>query len=296
MKNGDPNWLLIFFGKETPSEQTIMDIVQIFDEKSYNNNGKPWKSSKILCAKTETLEICGNFAFFGLSFLNKIFFFFIFSFFFYFVLFLCLKFDFCLSVDRGKGGQEWPIWKWLHLFIFHVLLFLEKKDSCFFFLLHLPLLAFMFGFNKRCFLHSRYSMEMWCLDDKGRDSWDWVTYLGESMIQLTRVVWRLFACLKRSLPRLNNCCCCRCRCRCRRRRRCCCCCCFGYCSWICPWRICFSLISLVQCVFMFLRPTETVEKRWPPKIGCWFSSGKRHTLKNHWNRRRFWRKKLQQQR
>ena len=35
-------------------------------------------------------------------------------------------------------------------------------------------LAFVSGFNKRCFLRSRSSLEMWCLDDIGRDSWDWV--------------------------------------------------------------------------------------------------------------------------
>ena len=29
----------------------IMQIVKIFDEKSYNNNGKPWKSSRILRVK-----------------------------------------------------------------------------------------------------------------------------------------------------------------------------------------------------------------------------------------------------
>ena len=29
----------------------IMDIVDDFDEESYNNNGKPWKSSKILRVK-----------------------------------------------------------------------------------------------------------------------------------------------------------------------------------------------------------------------------------------------------
>ena len=48
---------------------------------------------------------------------------------------------------------------------------------CFFFLfpsMCIPLLAFTFGFNKRCFLCSRCSMEMWCLDDIGRDGWDWV--------------------------------------------------------------------------------------------------------------------------
>ena len=37
----------------------------------------------------------------------------------------------------------------------------------------LPLLAFVIGFYKRCFLCSRCSMEMWCPDDLERDSWDW---------------------------------------------------------------------------------------------------------------------------
>ena len=33
-------------------------------------------------------------------------------------------------------------------------------------------LALVSEFN--CFLQSRCSMEMWCPDDLGRDSWDWV--------------------------------------------------------------------------------------------------------------------------
>ena len=33
-------------------------------------------------------------------------------------------------------------------------------------------LVFVSGFNKRCFLRSRCSMEMWCLDNIERDSWD----------------------------------------------------------------------------------------------------------------------------
>ena len=35
-------------------------------------------------------------------------------------------------------------------------------------------LAFVSGINKGCFLRGRRSMEMWCPDDIGRDSWDWV--------------------------------------------------------------------------------------------------------------------------
>ena len=52
----------LFFGKkrgtakrvvEFPRERDtfrnkVMEIVEDFDEKSYNNNGKPWKSSRIL--------------------------------------------------------------------------------------------------------------------------------------------------------------------------------------------------------------------------------------------------------
>ena len=38
-------------------------------------------------------------------------------------------------------------------------------------------------------------MEMWCLDDMERGGGlGWATYLGESMIQLARVEWRLLAC------------------------------------------------------------------------------------------------------
>ena len=64
-------------------------------------------------------------------------------------------------------------------------------------------------FNCRCFLRSRCSMEMWCPDDIRRDSWDCVgTYLGESMIQLSRVGVEAPRLLKRNLSRLYYCCCC----------------------------------------------------------------------------------------
>ena len=36
------------------------------------------------------------------------------------------------------------------------------------------LLASVSEFNCRCFLRCRWSMEMWCPDDIGRESWDWV--------------------------------------------------------------------------------------------------------------------------
>ena len=61
-------------------------------------------------------------------------------------------------------------------FIFLVHFFLKKKVSSFLFTCisfkYVLLLALVSEFN--CFLRSRCSMEMWCPDDRGRDSWDWV--------------------------------------------------------------------------------------------------------------------------
>ena len=56
------------------------------------------------------------------------------------------------------------------------------------------MLALASEFN--CVPHSRCSMEMWCPDDKGRDSWDWVgpPAWERAWFQLTRVGWRLLAC------------------------------------------------------------------------------------------------------
>ena len=64
------------------------------------------------------------------------------------------------------------------LMFFHFLFsfFQQKKFLLFFFLGFLSnifcFLALVSEFN--CFLRSRCSMEMWCPDDIGRDSWDWV--------------------------------------------------------------------------------------------------------------------------
>ena len=95
--------------------------------------------------------------------------------------------------------------------VFHFLFsfFQMKKYLLFFFLVFLSfffLLALVSEFN--CFLRSRCSMEMWCLDDIGRDSWDWVEPLAwvracfnsQSGVEAPRL-------LKRSLPRLYYCCC-----------------------------------------------------------------------------------------
>ena len=57
-----------------------------------------------------------------------------------------------------------------------------------------------------CFLRSRCSMEMWCPDDTGQDSWDWVgpPAWGEGMIQLPRVEWKLLACYNGASPDCFN--------------------------------------------------------------------------------------------
>ena len=61
-------------------------------------------------------------------------------------------------------------------FSFSFFIFLKKKVSSFLFscisFKYVLLLALVSEFN--CFLRSRCSMEMWCPDDMGRDSWDWV--------------------------------------------------------------------------------------------------------------------------
>ena len=62
----------------------IMEIVEDFDEKRYNNNGKPWKSSMIFCVKSNFFHFSFFFHHFSPCFHFWFFFFknfFIFSFF-----------------------------------------------------------------------------------------------------------------------------------------------------------------------------------------------------------------------
>ena len=61
------------------------------------------------------------------------------------------------------------------MFFIFFLHFSEEKVFLFFSCIsfkYFLLLALVSEFN--CFLRSRCSMEMWCPDDIGRDSWDWV--------------------------------------------------------------------------------------------------------------------------
>ena len=68
------------------------------------------------------------------------------------------------------------IFSFFNVFHFRCSFFLKKKVSSFLFscisFKYVLLLALVSEFN--CFLRGRCSMEMWCPDDVGRDSWDWV--------------------------------------------------------------------------------------------------------------------------
>ena len=119
-------------------------------------------------------------------------------------------------------------------FLFH---FFRRKSFFFSFFLYFfqifLLLAKVSEFN--CFLRSRCSMEMWCPDDIGWDSWDWVgppawgehASTPQSGVEAPRL-------LKWSLTRLYYCCCCCC---------CCCCCLLLFLLFFC----CFLLFFVVVC-------------------------------------------------
>ena len=92
--NGDlPNWLLIFFRIETHSEQKSMEIVKDFVEKSFNDNSKPWKSSRIL-------RVNPNFFIFSLF--NRFFFFHFFAF---FNFFMCLLVEILSRISSENGAS-----------------------------------------------------------------------------------------------------------------------------------------------------------------------------------------------
>ena len=81
-KNGDlPKRVVDFLRERDTFRNKNMEIVEDFDEKSYNNNGKPWKSSRILRVKPNFFIVhhCSSF-FFIILFL-------IFSFFSFFLRF-----------------------------------------------------------------------------------------------------------------------------------------------------------------------------------------------------------------
>ena len=82
-----PKLLLIFFLEKTHSEKD-MEIVEDLIEKSYNNNGTLWKSSRIFLVKPKNLRTFTDFAFW------EFFIFHVFSYFFLFSSFLFSCFSF----------------------------------------------------------------------------------------------------------------------------------------------------------------------------------------------------------
>ena len=85
-KNGDPPKRVVDFLQERDTfRNKIMEIVEDFDEKSYNNNGKPWKFSRIL-------RVIPNFFIFFLFFIIFLYFSFFFHFFIFFIFSFCFIF------------------------------------------------------------------------------------------------------------------------------------------------------------------------------------------------------------
>ena len=95
-KNGETTKRVVHFPRERETfRNKIMEIVEDFEEQSYNNNGKPWKSSKIL-----RVNPFFHFSFVFHHFFSIFVFFHIFIFFFhfssifhsfqFFIYFLCL--------------------------------------------------------------------------------------------------------------------------------------------------------------------------------------------------------------
>ena len=169
----------------------------ISSKKGYNNNGKPWESSMILCGNHENVSqffhvfsaFCSLMSFFScfefFSFLHVlILIFLIFSFFYFFLIFLFFFLFFFLCFSVSFFILSFFLWICSSLFfflsshIFPFLFFLWKKASSFFscisFLKYVSLLALVSEFNCWCFLRSRCPTEMWCPDDTGRASCDWV--------------------------------------------------------------------------------------------------------------------------
>ena len=89
--------------------------------------------------------------------------------------------------------------------VFHFL-FKFSEEKSFFFLFscisfkYVLLLALVSEFN--CFLRSRCSMEMWCPDDTGRDSWGWVgpPTWERACFNSPEWGWRLLACQNGASP------------------------------------------------------------------------------------------------
>ena len=163
--NCDPPKFVVDFLRERDTfRNKIMKIVEDFDEKSYNNNGKPWKSSRILRVKPNFF-IFSFFPFFIFSF-SSFFEFFSFSLFFFFFSFFqffhflclvgCSKSDFlglnCFTTSRAISKKKNMFFSRLgehpffSLFSFFLLFFMFFISFFFFFIIS------FFVFLKNVFL------------------------------------------------------------------------------------------------------------------------------------------------
>ena len=139
-----PNWSLIFLVEKRNSE-----IVEDCIEQSYNNKGKPWKSSRVLRVKRNFFIFFIFPNFFHLSW-----------FFFMFLIFTYSSFPSCFIIFHYYSS-------FLFISLFLFLFSFSFSFKC------MRLQAQVSEFNERCFHRSRCSMEMWCPDEIGRDGWDW---------------------------------------------------------------------------------------------------------------------------
>ena len=113
-KNGDlPKRVVGFLKEETHSETKTCKSSRILTKKSYNNNGKPWKSSRIL-----RVNPFFHFSFFFHHFLH----FFVFFSFFHFFIFFIFSFFFFFQIS------------FFFLFFFSFFFFFNFYFSSFFFI------------------------------------------------------------------------------------------------------------------------------------------------------------------
>ena len=156
-KNGDLPKRVVDFPRERDTlRNKIMEIVEDFTEQSYNHNGKPWKSSRILRVKPKTFEIFGDFAIFEffivlhflMLFLLLFLHFSLFSIFllfsFYFFVHFLLSFIFSFFPFFNFSCFVFPCFSFLLLFLvfffFHLLFFSIFSSSFLFFIFLFPVI------------------------------------------------------------------------------------------------------------------------------------------------------------
>ena len=170
-KNGKhPKRVVDFLRKETHSSWKSS---RISTKKSYNNNGKPWKSSRIFRMKTNlfifslfiifrNFFVLNHFLMFSSFFFKKKFFhffhfFYSFSSFFFFLLFLfwvarnpnfflasiASRFLVTFSKKKFEPSREVPLWAFVSFFLLSI--FFEKKSSSFFLIFLFFFFFFLFS-------------------------------------------------------------------------------------------------------------------------------------------------------